>query len=291
MAAPSDLVVRPLAEEDVPAAERVGWEALRALWPPEFVPPDDELRASRGQLRMRHLRATDPDGCFVAEVEGRIAGVALSLLREDVWGLSLLGVHPDFQGRGVGAAVLAPALDHGAGARGGIIAASTDARALKRYVRAGFDALPCLSAAGALNASRIPDGLRARPGDVEADRATLDAASRQARGASHAVDLPAIIAMGGRLLVHEDRGFAVERDGAPVLLAALDDEAATDLLWSCFAQAAPGQSVHVDFIPHANDWALRTALDAGLSLGHEGPIFVRGSTGTFRSYLLSGAFL
>jgi hypothetical protein len=243
-----------------------------------------------GRSRVAHLQATDPEGCWVAEQEGALLGVAMSLVREDVWGLSLLAVAPGRQGEGIGGRVLAPALAYGQGRRGRIILSSTDPRAMRRYARAGLRIKPCVAAAGPLNRSRLPSGLRSREGDPVGDAERIDAISRQVRGAAHGADV-ALLAQAGGLLVLGDRGFAVHRDGSPALLAARDEEAATDLLWSCLAAAAPGVPVHVDFISERNDWAVRVALDLGLPLSPDGPVFVDGDTGTFAPYLPSGAYL
>jgi GNAT superfamily N-acetyltransferase len=288
---PADTVVRPLLPDDVPGADAVGWGALREQIPAGFHPDDDELRTTRGRARIAHLQATDPEGCWVAERDGEIVALALSLVREDVWGLSLFAVKPGLQGQGIGRRTLEPALAYAEGRRGAIILSSTDPRAMRRYFRAGFRLRPCMTTAGPINRSRIPAGLRSRPGHLEADRDVLDAASRHVRGASHGPDLEAIAGAGGRLLVLDDRGFAFHREGSPVLLAARDDEAAADLLWSCLAGGPPGGPVHVDFISEHNDWAVAVSLDAGLALGTEGPVFVRGETGPFTPYLPSGAFL
>jgi GNAT superfamily N-acetyltransferase len=288
---PADTVIRPLLPTDVPGADAVGWDALRELIPEEFHPDDARLRAIRGQARIAHLQATDPDGCWVAERDGEVVALALALVRDDVWGLSLFAVRPGLQGQGIGRRTLEPALAYAEGRRGAIILSSPDPRAMRRYVRAGFRIRPCLTAAGQINRSRLPAGLRARPGDPEADRAVLDAASRHVRGASHGPDHAAIAAAGGRLLVLGDRGFAYHREGSPVLLAARDDEAAADLLWSCLAAGPAGASVHVDFISEHNDWAVAVALDAGLALSPDGPVFVRGETGPLAPYLPSGAYL
>jgi hypothetical protein len=162
---------------------------------------------------------------------------------------------------------------------------------MRRYARAGLRLRPSVAAAGALNARRLPAGLAAQPADVEAERDRLDALSRRARGAAHGADLVALVANGCALLMVGDRGYALHRDGSPVLLAARDADTAADLLWSCFATAGPGASVHADFITEGNDWAVTVALDAGLSLMPDGPVFVDGATGPFAPYLPSGAFL
>lgn len=279
-----------MRSDDLAAADAIVWRALGPLHPAEDRTSAGEPLASLRRGRLRHLLATDPGGAWVAEADGAIVGVALALIREGVWGLSLLAVDPDRQGRGIGGAVLAPALAYGNGARGGIILGSTDPRALRRYARAGFRAKPCLAAAGPMNRSRVPAGLRSRRGDPEADRATIEAASRHARGAAHGPDV-AVLGEGGELFVLDGRGFAMAVDGSPALVAARDDDTAQDLLWTCLASAPPGGTVHVEFITEGNDWAIDVALDAGLALSPEGPVFVRGDTGPFAPYLPSGAYL
>lgn len=288
---PDDIVIRPLTAEDVPAADRAGFAALRFAVPEEQV-GDEEVRAARGRARVAHLLSTDPDGCWVAEADGAgVVGVALALLREGVWGLSLLGVDPDWQGRRIGSRVLEPALRYADGARGAIIVASTHPAAMRAYATAGFALRPCVSAAGVLDRRAIPAGLRSRPGDVVRDRETCDVASRHARGAAHGPDLEMYPAAGCDLLVIDGEGFAMHREGSVVVLAATTEAAARDLLWSSFAAAPPGATVHVDWIAAGHDWAIEIALAAGLALSPDGPIFTRGDLGAMAPYLPSGAYL
>jgi GNAT superfamily N-acetyltransferase len=290
----ADVTIRPLQPGDVPAASAVARAALDGLIPVELVPTDEAERAlnvERTEMRTEHCRTMDPEGCWVADDAGEIVGVALAIVREDVWGLSLFGVAPGRQGQGIGRRVLDASLAYAEGRRGGIILSTTDPRAMRRYFRAGFRTKPCLDAAGPINRSRLPAGLRARAGDAQDDRELLDAASRHVRGAAHGPDVAAMLATGGRLLVLDGGGYAIHREGSPVVVAAFDDDAARDLLWSCLADGPAGGTVHIDFISEGNDWAIDVALDAGLALSPDGPVFVRGETGPFAPYLPSGAYL
>jgi GNAT superfamily N-acetyltransferase len=280
---------------DVPAAAKVGRDALTALYPVEFQPADDATREAhrvRSERRVGHLRATDPDSAWVSvTADGEVVGIALALVREGVWGLSLFGVRTGMQGQGIGGPLLNAALRTAEDCRAAIILSSNDPRAMRRYFRAGFALRPCVAAAGPINRSRIPSGLRSRAGDPERDAEVIAAASRHVRSAEHGVDVDAMLATGGELLVCGDRGWAVVREGSPMVVAAFDEEAATDLLWSCFAAGRPGESVHVDFISQGNDWAAAVVLDMGLPLSPDGPIFTRGELGPMAPYLPSGAYL
>jgi GNAT superfamily N-acetyltransferase len=285
--------IRPLALDDVATAERVAWAALGPLVVAGCGPPPDDVRIPRARARIDHALHTDPGGAWVAEEDGELLGVALALVREGVWGLSLLGVVPDRQGQGLGGRLLRAALGHGDGAtRGGIIASSPSPAAMRSYARAGFDLRPCVSADGVLDRRGLPAGLQARPGDVDADAETIDAVSRRVRGASYAQDVRAYVErMDGGLLVLPGRGFACHRDGSPAPLCATDPEAAVDLLLSSFATAAPGATVHADFLTAGQDWAIGAALRCGLSLSPDGPMFTRGELGTLTPWVPSGAFL
>jgi GNAT superfamily N-acetyltransferase len=286
-----DVVIRPLAPADVPAAQLAAWSALEVFIPAEHRDADEDAATRRGQARIAHVLDTDPEGAWVAVVDDAVAGVALAFVREGIWGLSLFAMAPEHQGKGIGTRLLGPALAYADGARGALILSSADPRAMRRYARAGFGLRPCVAAGGMLDRAALPSGLAARSGDLARDLELCDTVSRAVRGAAHGTDLPNMLAYGGELHVVDGRGFAVGKDDAVWLLAATDEEAARDLLWSCLAATRPGASIHVDFITAGQDWAIGVVLDAGFALSPDGPLFVRGETGPLTPYLPSGAYL
>jgi GNAT superfamily N-acetyltransferase len=279
--------------EDAETAAAAGHAALSALYPEDVSEERAPQLAAARVRRAAHLQRTDPGGCWVAEVDGRVVGTALGLVREGVWGFSLFGLRPGFQGLGIGTRLYEAALAHGADAPGGIILSSSHPAAMRRYARTpGYRLLPAVGLSGIADERRAPTGLRSRPGDVDADAATLDAASRHVRGASHGRDLPELMSRPGAvLLVIEDAGFVVARDGSIALLAARSEAAAEDLLWSGLMSGPRGGTVGFDFVTAENQWAIRVGLEAGLALTPDGPVFVRGELGALAPYLPSGAYL
>jgi len=287
------VTIRPLLEGDVAAAQTAAHTALEQLYPEDVSPQEQAIRVQSGVERIAHLQRTDPGGCWVAELGGEVIGAAIGLIREGVWGFSLFGLLPAYQGRGIGSRLYAPALAYGAGQPGGIILSSSHPAAMRRYVRSpGYRLIPTVGLAGAPNPSRLPADLRCRAGDLSADAETIDAASRHVRGASHLRDLPTMLDQPGtKLLVVDGDGFAVARNGNVALLAAHSEPAATDLLWGAITSGERGATVSVDFISAENAWAIDVGLEAGLAIGLCGPMFVRGRLGTLAPFVPSGAYL
>ena len=157
------------------------------------------------------------------------------------------------------------------------------------YSRLGFELRPAVDATGVVRRERLVPPRGVRPGTAD-DLVATAAISRAVRGASHVTDLPLWLQMGRTLLIHES-GFAVHAGGSPVVLAALDEGSATALLTACLLDSAPGSAVEVHHITAGNDWAVSTALDAGLRLAPGGPVFVRDLSSPLAPYLPSGSFL
>jgi GNAT superfamily N-acetyltransferase len=283
-----DVCIRPMRDDDVVDADRVCAQVLYAQFP--GAGETEAARAARQHARIRHIVETDPDGCWVAEHEGRVAGVGLSLIREGVWGFSLFGVAEALQGRGIGRELFARCWEYGAGARGHIILSSPNPPAMATYARTGLAIRPCVAAAGIPDLERAPclDGVEDAG---EAGIPLADAIGRELRGAGHGRDLPVPMAHGARLLVFEDRAFGLARGGTVTLLGARDEEAARRVLWGVFLTAGPGATVSVDFLTAGQDWALPVCLDARLPLSPDGPMFAGGALGPLSPYVPSGAYL
>jgi GNAT superfamily N-acetyltransferase len=274
-----------MRSEDAPHAAALGRAVFNAPSDPPPTPAEERFQVRRHL----HLMQTDPDGCWVAEEDGRMVGAAVSLIREGVWGLSFLAVQPHLQARGIGRALLARALTYGDGARGRLILSSTDPKAMRRYARAGLDLHPCVAAAGIVDRSRLPPTPAAivESDDVEATAPI----SRAVRGATHHLDIPQYLDYGMRLLRHGDRGFVVFDDQVVKLLAARDERAAVELLWAALAASPNGGTVGVDFLSAQQQWAIQTVLEAGLALSPDGPFYTSGDVGPLTPYIPCGAYL
>jgi GNAT superfamily N-acetyltransferase len=275
-----------MRDEDVADADRVCLDVLYST----FADEPEATRAPRQHARIRHLLDTDPGGSWVAEQEGRVVGVGLALIREGVWGFSLFAVAQELQGSGVGRELFARCWEYGAGARGHLVLSSTNSQAMGIYARTGLPIRPCVAAAGIPDLSRAPsvDGV---VDAGEAGIALADAIGRELRGAGHGRDLPVPMAHGARLLVFEDRAFALARASNVILLGARDEQAAQCMLWGLFVSGPAGATVNVDFLTAGQDWALPVCLDARLMLSPDGPMFAGGALGPLAPYIPSGAYL
>ncbi len=280
----------------VAAADQVSRRAFADLgsrlgmdWPD---PPEEE-RARRGRARILHLIETDPNGAWGAFAGDEIVGLSLAILRDGLWGLSLLVVDPPHQSSGVGRQLLTRALGYCGGCRGGMIVSSADPRALRAYATSGFAVHPFALALGRPHRERIPAGLDV-DADGEPDLELVDAIDRRIRGASHRPDLPAILDAGGRFLKvagEQGRGYAIV-DNGPKLLAATTPEVAQRLLWTALALSVDDAITLVGHLDARQQWAFPVVLEAGLELmPHLGALMLRGDVGELAPYLAHGAYL
>jgi GNAT superfamily N-acetyltransferase len=273
--------VRPMRPEDVPAAERltaVGFHELdlrtaRRSWPePTLRSPE---RGAGWVQRTLHLLGTDPGGCWVAEDDEGLAGVVVSFNRELLWCLASYVVRPGLQGRGLGRVLLEAGLHHGRGCLRGILSASSDPLAVRRYHAAGFTLHPQMFLMGRPDRSAIPVVEKVREGSA-GDVELMDSIDRRTRGAAHGPDHELMLRQ-WRLLVSDTTtgsGYAyVEPGGSLALLAATNRRTATRLLWQVVADG-PDEQV-IGHLTAANAWAVDVGMAARMELHTEGYLGLR----------------
>jgi GNAT superfamily N-acetyltransferase len=215
-------------------------------------------------------------------------GFAQAALRDDVWVLAHLFVAPEAQSRGVGRGLLAPAFAYGAPAKAGIIASTPDPRAIVAYAGLpGFEVHPAVTAAGHLRRATLPTVSHVREGTTD-DLALATDIDRKLRGGPHGPDLGFFLEQGDRLLVVPDRGYAVAGESGPTVVAALDEEAATQLLSDCLGQAT-AEEVTIKRMAGGHQWAISVAVGAGLAIRPWGPIVSRNCAAPRSAYLQDSA--
>lgn len=277
------LLVRPMRDDDLPACEAITRAAYfgvdRATYQRSWPDPTPRPESARADwlAKSRHTLATDPGGCWVAEEDGEVVGLATSLRRELMWILCSYAVAPAAQGRGLGALLLDAATHYGAGCLRGMFVASQDQGALHRYRRAGFDLHPLMVLTGRVARDRLPAVQHVREG-TPGDRELCDSLDRRTRGAAHGPD-HAELGRQFRLLVMDrptGQGYAyVGRSGGLQCLAADSRRAAGALLWESLAAADPETPVEVPRISGANQWALDVATAARLEIHPRGFLATR----------------
>jgi GNAT superfamily N-acetyltransferase len=277
-------IIRPMTPEDVPAAERLSDEGFYELDTRMNRPswPAPEHRGDRGSERWveraLHFLRTDPGGCWVVEDETGMIGFATSFVRDTTWCLATYVVRPALQGRGIGKPLLEAALQHGRGCLHGMLAASSDPKALRRYHLAGFALHPQMFLTGRVDRTAIPAIDKVREGSA-GDTDLMNSVDRQTRGAAHGPD-HALLQRTWRLVVSDTAtgsGYAYLGDPSTViLLAATNRRTAARLLWTALADAPADKDVNVFHITGANQWAIDVGMAARLELHQDGYLGLRG---------------
>lgn len=267
---------------DVEDAERVSDESFFALDSASRRPgePAPSRRSAPHRAvwieRTRHLVDTDPGGCWVAEDESGVVGIATSFRREVLWCLATYAVAPGRQGQGIGKPLMAAALEHGRGCTRSMLSASGDTRAVRIYRQAGFDLHPQMYLTGSVDRSAIPVVEKVREGSA-GDVELMDSLDRASRGAGHGVDHELML-RSWRLLVSDTStgsGYAyLNERGQLALLAASNRRTATRVLWAALAEGPDEVTLH--HLTGANQWALDVGFAARLQLHQEGYLAVRG---------------
>jgi GNAT superfamily N-acetyltransferase len=275
-------VIRPMRPEDVETAERVSDEGFYELDSrtrrADGPAPQRRSEAHRAVWiqRTRHFVEHDPGGCWVAEDDSGVVGIATSFRRETLWCLATYAVLPSRQGQGIGKPLLAAAMTHGRSCTRAMLSASSDGRAVRIYRQAGFDLHPQMYLSGTVDRSALPVIEKVRDGSAS-DVELMDSLDRAARGAGHGVDHELMLRT-WRLLVSDTStgaGYAyLDERGRLGLLAASNRRTATRLLWAALAQGP--EEAAVPHVTAANQWVLDVGFAARLSLHQEGYLGLRG---------------
>ncbi len=280
----AEVLIRPMRPDDVPDAERISDEAFHALdvatvpasWP---APRRRSEAHSAGWLaRTRHFLEHDAAGCWVAEDASGPVGFATSIRRDGTWVLATYAVLPGHQGHGTGKQLLDAALTHSAGCLRGMLSASSDPRAVRRYLLAGFTLHPQMFMRGTVDRTAIPAGTGAKVREGSAgDLDLMDSVDRATRGSGHGPD-HVFLRSWCRTLVTDSTtgsGYAhVGADGSLMLLAATNRRTALRLLWTVVADGPEVQTV--SHLTAANDWAVGALTTARLELHQSGYLALRG---------------
>lgn len=242
-----------------------------ADWPPD--------RIARHQGRTRHLARTDPGGCWLVldEATGPV-GAVLSARREGTWALSLLAVVPHAQGKGLGNALLAAALEYGKACLRKVVYTPPDPIAVRTFRRAGFDLHPAMRLTGLADPARLPplDGA-VHPGTAR-HRDLMDSVDRRTRGGAHGPDHDELLRHHGLLVIDDlaGSGYCYTRGGHVELLATTSRRLATRLLTAALLAAPPGERTLVGPVPAEAQWALDVGVTAGLAIANDGFLCLRG---------------
>lgn len=233
--------------------------------------PEQRLRWTD---RLHHLLDTDPDGCWVADQDGAVLGVAAATRRDLLWVLNTYAVEPGRQGLGTGRALLQAAIGYGSGCLRGLICSTADPRAARIYRQAGFTLHPTMQLTGPVDRSALPvvDGVRV---GSDSDLDLVDSVDRRVRGATHRAD-HVFLRQHGTLLVCDlltGGGYAFVDAGQVILLAATNRAIAQRLLWSALAFGDGDATVRT--LTADQEWAIDVGLAAGLQVEHDAYLALR----------------
>lgn len=284
--------------EDVPDVERLTAEGFFELdrqtysrgWPDPLLRTGG--RSAAWVRRMAHTLEHDPGGCWVAEDEVGLAGVAAALKRDLTWILAAYVVRPGVQGRGLGKQLLDAALSYGRGCLRGMLTASADPKAARRYRLAGFTLHPSMFMTGKVPRDVLPVVDRVREGTA-GDVDLMDSVDRQVRDAAHGVDHEYLTKTYRLVVVDRSTGSGyayVNPSGGPYLLAATNRRTATDLLWESLAASSPDEPCLVNHMTAANAWVMDVGMAARMDLHSIGYLALRNMKPP-APYLHSGHFL
>jgi GNAT superfamily N-acetyltransferase len=287
-----DVLIRAMTADDIAEAERLSDEAFSPMAEPGMFTNRSPEQQAMWRVRAEHLLGTDPAGSWIAEWAGEMLGFATSYRRDLTWFLATYAVRPALQGEGLGRALLDAALTHSRGCLRGMLSASRDPKAFRRYRHVGFTMHPQMFLVGQVDRSAIPVVEHVREG-TETDVDLLDSLDRQRRDAAHGPDHAVLLAQNRLLVVDRPSGSGyayVAADGRPAVVCASNRRTASLLLWEAIASAPDCNELTIPHITAANEWAIDVGLAAGLAVHTAGYLALRGMKPP-TPYLHHGALL
>ena len=287
-----DVLIRPMTAADVDQAERLSDEAFTPMAEPGMSTGRSPEQQRLWRDRATHLLSTDPAGCWVAERDGAMLGFATSFRRDLTWFLATYAVRPELQGGGLGRALLESALTHARGCLRGMLSASRDPKAFRRYRYAGFTLHPQMYLHGRVDRTAIPVVEHVREG-TESDFDLLDSLDRRQRDAAHGPDHAVLLAQNRLVVVDRPSGSGyayVAPSGTPAVVCATSRAVATTLLWEAVASCSTDADLTIPHVTAANEWAVDVGLAVRLSVATAGYLAVRGMKPP-APYLHHGALL
>lgn len=303
------LIIRRATGDDLDPAATVYIDAEAALaaarrerprWPSENI---REAERASAEDDLAALRQRLSDLAIVAMRDGTVVGVGGIVVRERHAHITYLFVQPEWQGQGIGRALLNELAAHAAGCDVLSLHSSPDPRALTRYLTHGLQPMPP-TVRMTSSAPRFPpltlhdhlDALPLRANDAAA-LATVGDIDRAVRGVRRVDDLRAWLAAGaaGALLVQHDTSVPVGyylidphgHEGAIGPVAAMDMERLPDVLGRALhAAGAPSLAKpwRIDF-PAENHAAVAPLLAAGFRPQRLIPYLATGTIGRWDRYI------
>lgn len=301
-------VVRRATEADLDMAVDVFSRTLTDLKRRHGAPQKKDKDWQDWKRGYKHVLDT---GVFnVAEVDGKVIGLANGIVRDDIWFLTGFWILPEFQGQGIGYDLIRDTWDlaEDAGARKYFVWASVDLPALGNYMQLGMlpgyqiftynltqaalSSAPGRSAGGAIVKAdfngdyAISDLTAARAGDIDA----------QVRGTRREVDHRYWLEddeRPGKLVLYDDCpiGYFYTRKGVIGSLAYLDSAHEKPVLEYAM-QAAFGQSDTITlFIPGINRSATSYIMSLGARVAGAAHFLTSDQFGKLSLYLPSGPLL
>lgn len=291
--APVKPTYRRLRREEVPTAVDVFLVSVGDLARRHGLPAPTAYTPASVIPAYEHLLET---GSFeIAEVDGKIVGIAAAVLRGAVWFLAMFWVLPEYKLQGIGRPLLERVQRKGEeqGATVCCVWSSIDFTAIASYLKLGMmPAGPILTFSGALTTPPVPPpqarirGLGAEQASI-IDRVVRGCAREQDHAFWRARGIPAY-----QLEIDQRvAGYFYVKDGV-IGPAAWLDSADGDALMSHALQQASRQASEVKLVAlGANQTAIQHALAGGLRLVSGSHFLSSAAFGKLDCYLPSGPAL